>query len=182
MYKEYNASKLLCPESYENLALVGSSYSLSSNIVKQITLSLEPCIGYPFCDDSVTDLLDTTAFQLIMTNYYFDGSDLENPVKFKFQSSSIQRPANNYEIKQTLFTSENTVQTDQNYFSLLGDTKTKRYLSAERGTSEATTYNGYKNTFEFTVSEKEKLQTVSSLNVFDMVGLAGGLNSILTLV
>lgn len=121
-------------------------------------------------------------FQLILTNYYFDGTDLKSPVKFKFQSSSIQSPTSGFNIKQTMFISQNTVQTDRSYFSLLDDTVTRRYLSAEKGSTEVTAYDGYKNTFEFTVHEKEKLQTVSSQNIFDMVGLAGGFNSILTLI
>lgn len=118
-----------------------------------------------------------------MINTYFDGGDYVLPVKTFLDSSLYSYVTFDFTKAHDIYLVHDTAETEDSYFSFFGGSTIYKFLAIDKF-QDYFKYNDNQDLIHFTffMSNKTSTSYRSTLNIFDILGIAGGFASILALI
>lgn len=184
-----NLAALICPESTENLTIQGNQgNSLSQGNLKVVGLDI-----YYWNHDENETWATKEELSYLLNNYgsfilfyytsYFDSYSYDNPIKQGVISSHLQ---DSFKLNQTkyydIFVSKDIVETQDSYFSIFENPKKYNFISFDNLQTGLNLFPDKPNLLmstSFKMAEKSTYYTRTTYGYLDVIGIAGGLYSIL---
>eukprot|EP00345_Euplotes_harpa_P008147 CAMPEP_0168356186 /NCGR_PEP_ID=MMETSP0213-20121227/25008_1 /TAXON_ID=151035 /ORGANISM="Euplotes harpa, Strain FSP1.4" /LENGTH=250 /DNA_ID=CAMNT_0008368563 /DNA_START=495 /DNA_END=1244 /DNA_ORIENTATION=+ len=176
-----NVDNLICPNTTD-YKIGGNVFSKEYNYIE---IKLLKCKGLPICksDAEIDAFLDTLSVGISLTNYYFDSDNYTYPVKVQFSNDNNFKVMSSLKKHKEIKIRLNDVTDLAGYLPFSQPTQYTFYSLGER-LDDSTNLNPSGEFFNIKLTFDDRFQ-VMSRSVFtlsDLIGLVGGINSIMFIV